>query len=293
MSDIAAAGSGKGHRDENFPVASVFITPRHRAPILAFYDFVRAADDISDHAALSGDEKIAMLDRMEAALLSGGEPIAVALRLREALAERGLEPRHAQDLLIAFRRDVTQTRYRDFDDLMDYCRYSAMPVGRFVLDVHGEDRGATWGANDALCAALQIINHLQDCAKDYRSLDRVYLPQDLLAAQGASVDMLAETAAPPPLAASLRELARRTSELLAQSSPFADRIADIRLAMEVGAIQRLAETLTRRLLVADPLSEAVHAGKGQFLATALFGAGAVLLRRLTRPRSRALAGESA
>ena len=77
--------------------------------------------------------------------------------------------------------DVTKRRYRDWDDLMNYCRYSAMPVGRFVLDVHGEPR-STWPANDALCAALQIINHLQDCGEDYRNLDRVYLPLDLLAA---------------------------------------------------------------------------------------------------------------
>jgi squalene synthase HpnC len=294
MSDIAAAASGKTHRDENFPVASGLVARRHRAPILAFYDFVRAADDIADHADLPPQEKLAKLDRLEAALLSGAEPIAVASRLRAILAERGLEPRHAQDLLIAFRRDVTQTRYRDVDDLIDYCRYSAMPVGRFVLDVHGEDRAATWGLNDPLCAALQIINHLQDCAKDYRDLGRVYLPQDMLAAHGASVEMLAAPAAAPPLAEALRALARRTQDLLAESAAFADRIADIRLAMEVGAIQRLAETLTARLLVADPLSAKVHASKAQFAVTALAGAGSVLLRRLVRPRPRALAaGESA
>ncbi|HEY8066761.1 MAG TPA: squalene synthase HpnC [Methylosinus sp.] len=283
MSDIAAAASGKGHKDENFPVASLF-APRHRAAVLAFYGFVRAADDISDHATLSGDRKIAMLDRMEAALLGSGEDIPVAAKLRAELAERGLEPRHAQDLLIAFRRDVTQLRYRDWDDLIDYCRYSAMPVGRFVLDVHGEDRARTWGANDALCAALQIINHLQDCAKDYRNLDRVYLPQDMLAANGASVDMLAAERASPPLAATLRALAERTQQLLKESAPFADRIVDTRLALEVGAIQRLAETLTARLRLADPLSETVHASKSQYLLTALAGAGTTLLRRLVGPR---------
>lgn len=285
MSDIAAAASGKGHGDENFPVASIFIAPRHRAPILAFYDFVRAADDISDHATLSGDEKIDMLDRMEAALLGSGEDIPVAAKLRAALAERGLEPRHAQDLLAAFRRDVTQLRYRDWDDLIDYCRYSAMPVGRFVLDVHGEDRARTWGPNDALCAALQIINHLQDCAKDYRSLDRVYLPQDALEIHGARVEMLSAERAAPQLAATLRALAERTQDLLKESAPFADLVADTRLAMEVGAIQRLAETLTARLRVADPLCEKVHAAKSRFLFTALAGAGAALARRLVRPRA--------
>jgi squalene synthase HpnC len=284
MSDIAAAGSGKGHKDENFPVASLF-APRHRAAVLAFYDFVRAADDISDHVTLPGEQKIAMLDRMEAALLGSGEDIPVAAKLRAELDARGLEPRHAQDLLLAFRRDVTQLRYRDWDDLVDYCRYSAMPVGRFVLDVHGEDRATCWGPNDALCAALQIINHLQDCAKDYRGLDRVYLPQDALAAHGASVEMLSAEKASPQLAASLRALAERTQELLRESAPFAALIADTRLAMEVGAIQRLAETLTARLLVADPLSEKVHAANGAFLCTALVGAGTVLLRRLLWPRA--------
>ena len=82
---------------------------------------------------------------------------------------------------------VTKLRYRDWDDLIDYCRYSAMPVGRFVLDVHGESRD-TWPANDALCAALQVINHLQDCAKDYRELNRVYIPEDALLAGAGSVD---------------------------------------------------------------------------------------------------------
>jgi squalene synthase HpnC len=285
--DIAQTSSGKTHRDENFPVASFLIAPRHRAPILAFYDFVRAADDIADHPTLSAQEKLDLLDALDAALLGQAEEDAdVARRLRETCRERRLDPQHARDLITAFKRDVTQLRYRDWDDLIDYCRYSATPVGRFVLDVHGEDRAATWGPNDALCAALQIVNHLQDCAKDYRSLDRVYLPQDALAAHGASVEMLSAERASPQLAATLRALAERTQELLRESAPFADLIADTRLAMEVGAIQRLAETLTARLLVADPLCEKVHASKSMFLFTALAGAGATLLRRLL-PRAAA------
>ena len=180
------ARSGKGHRDENFPVASRVIHPRHRGPILAFYEFVRTADDIADHPSLPPQEKLALLDRLEASLLGSRDDDAVGVALRAQLDERQLSPRHAQDLLTAFRLDVTKLRYRDWDDLIDYCRYSAMPVGRFVLDVHGESR-ATWGANDALCAALQIINHLQDCGKDYRALDRVYIPRDAFAASGAAV----------------------------------------------------------------------------------------------------------
>ena len=277
--EIANTASGKTHRYENFPVASRLIAPPFRAPILAFYNFVRAADDISDHASLTPKEKLALLDRLEAALLKRGPDEEPARLLREELERRSLSPQHACDLLTAFRRDVTQLRYEDWDDLIDYCRYSAMPVGRFVLDVHGENAGETWGPNDALCAALQIINHLQDCGKDYRDLDRVYLPLDTLRDFGASVEMLALPAAPAPLRAALKKLAGRTGDLLAQARPFADRIADARLAMEVGAIQSLAELLTRRLSVADPLSEKVHASKAQFALVGALGATAALLRR--------------
>jgi len=254
MIDIADTASGKTHRDENFPVASFLIAPRFRAPILAFYDFVRAADDIADHPALTPEQKLELLDRLDAALTGQGPDEPVARHLRDVQRERGLTPQHASDLLTAFRRDVTQLRYRDWDDLIDYCRYSAMPVGRFVLDAHGEDSSRTWPANDALCAALQIINHLQDCGKDYRELNRIYLPQDAFAAAGADVGMLAGRAAPPPLLVAIRALAEKTDSLLDRSRPFADLIDDARLTMEVGAIQRLAETLTATLRRADPLS---------------------------------------
>jgi len=283
--DIAQTSSGKTHRDENFPVASFLIAPRHRAPILAFYDFVRAADDIADHPTLDAQQKLDLLDALDAALMgAAAQDAPVARRLRELCRERGLDPRHARDLILAFKRDVTQLRYRDWDDLLDYCRYSAMPVGRFVCDVHAEDPSRVWAANDALCAALQIINHLQDCGKDCRNLDRVYLPLDSLAAHGASVDMLALESAPPPLLATVRDLNEKTGRLLAQSRPFADLIDDLRLAMEVGAIQTLAERLVARLAVADPLSDNVHEGKFGFALTGAAGALGALLRRVSRPR---------
>ena len=197
--DPAALRSGKGHRDENFPVASRLIHPRHRGAILAFYEFVRIADDIADHATLGAQEKLDLLDRLEAGLLGRHDEQQQAVALRNVLRERNLSPRHAQDLLTAFRMDVTKLRYRDWDDLMGYCTYSAMPVGRYVLDVHGEDR-TTWPANDALCAALQIINHLQDCKKDFFALNRVYIPEDALAAAGASIEDIGRDRSTPALA---------------------------------------------------------------------------------------------
>jgi phytoene/squalene synthetase len=180
-------------------------------------------------------------------------------------------PRHAQDLLTAFRMDVTKLRYRDWDDLIGYCTYSAMPVGRFVLDVHGESR-ALWPANDALCAALQIINHLQDCGKDYRDLDRVYIPLDAFAETGATVDALGSERATPALLACIQKLARRTGEtLLRESRPFSAAIADMRLALEVAVIQAYAERLTAMLRARDPLSERVHLGKAGTAGLGLVG----------------------
>jgi squalene synthase HpnC len=271
MTTAAELRSGKGHRDENFPVASRLISPRHRGPILAFYNFVRTADDIADHPTLPPSDKLQLLDRLEATLLGRNDDEPAGVALRNQLAERHLAPRHAQDLLTAFRMDVTKLRYRDWDDLIGYCAYSAMPVGRFVLDVHGESR-ALWPANDALCAALQIINHLQDCGKDYRDLDRVYIPLDAFADSGASVEALGAARATPALLACIRKLARRTGEtLLRESRPFSAAIADMRLALEVAVIQAYAERLTAMLCLRDPLSERVHLGKAGTAGLGLVG----------------------
>ncbi len=273
--------SGKGAGDENFPVASALVAARHRPVIMAFYRVARMADDIADHPSASADEKLTRLHTVEASLTGRDNGVPEAVALRHALADRDLGPEHMLDLLKAFRRDVSQSRYADWDELMDYCRYSAAPVGRFVLDVHGEAR-STWPASDALCAALQVVNHLQDCGKDYLELDRVYLPRDTLDRTGAQVEMLAASFAEPALRSTLAELASRTQGLLESARPFARQIKDLRLALEVGAVQRLAESLNARLLTRDPLSEPVHHGRLQALGIAALGAGGALIRRVGR-----------
>jgi squalene synthase HpnC len=272
MSDAAVLASGKTHTDENFPVASWVLSPERRAPIMAFYRFARAADDVADHPTAPAGQKLAVLDRMRAGLEGADGVSPEGEGLRRVLAAHGLSDQHALDLLEAFRRDVTKTRYGDWDELMDYCRYSAAPVGRFVLDVHGESRAA-WPANDALCAALQVINHLQDCGKDYRQIDRVYIPLDLLNAAGASVDALGDDQASPALKGVISGLARRTAGLLEVSRPFAGQILDWRLALEVTVIQRLAESLTRRLNYRDPLSGRTHHRPIEVLGLSLLALG--------------------
>lgn len=271
---MSELNSGKGHKDENFPVASWIVKREYRAPILAFYRFARAADDIADHPTAPPDDKLARLAQMRAGLTgakgSGGAPEAMALA--EAARERGFDLVHAQDLLGAFVQDVTAHRYADWEALIGYCKMSAMPVGRFVLDVHGEDR-AIWPLSDALCAALQIINHLQDCGKDYRAIDRVYVPTSNLEAAGIGVEALAEPQASPALRGVITGLAEQTSLLLQRSAPFAAHIKDRRLSAEVAVIQRLAEDLTGLLLTRDPLSETVHHSKPRAASLAL---GAIL-----------------
>jgi hydroxysqualene synthase len=268
MTSASELRSGKGERDENFPVASWIIHPRHRALILAYYNFVRTADDIADHATLPGDEKLAYLDLLEAELLGTGDTQAEAVSLRRALAERGMAPRHALDVLIAFRMDVTKLRYENWDEVIHYCRYSAMPVGRFMLDVHGEST-STWAASDALCAALQINNHLQDCGRDFRELNRVYLPRDALAASGASVEQLGLS--PPAMLACLQALAVRNAALLNEGRSLSAEIRDFRLGVEVSVIQAYADRIVRLLKVRDPLRERVHLNKFELLTFSLAG----------------------
>lgn len=283
-----ALASGKGHRDENFPVASFVLKPEHRGPVMDFYRFARLADDIADNPQSPPAQKLALLAQMRAGI--NGDALATpqaatpeAAALAATMAQRGLDPVHARDLLCAFERDARGDPTPTWDALMDYCRYSAMPVGRYVLDVHGEPR-CTWPASDALCAALQIINHVQDCAKDYRAIGRVYLPREMLAAQGSSAADLLLPAATPGLRAVIRELAVRAQALLAESAEFSAMIRDARLAIEVAIIHGLAVSLAAKLVVHDPLSDRVHHSKLEAAGLALRAGAAQWWNRI---RSRA------
>ena len=285
MTTSADVASGKGATDENFPVASHLIAARHRPAVMAFYDFVRAADDVADHATLTPDAKLATLDQMEASLLGQADTEPVARPLRAVLTERKLSPRHALDLLAAFRLDCTKPRTADWADLLHYCSLSAMPVGRYMLDVHGESE-ATWPASDAVCAALQIINHIQDCGKDFRDLDRVYIPDDALAKAGVPVEALGQAAASPALRGLLRDLAQRTMLLLDEGAVLPSQVKDFRLSLETAIIIGLARRLTTTLETHDPLSETVHHSKATFAGVALMSALGAAVGRLVRPTQR-------
>lgn len=263
--------SGKDRGDENFPVGSVLIRKALRPHIHAFYTYARNGDDIADSPDLSADDKIARLDLMEAVLLgqaTEGSPSAT--RLRASLAETGVSPVHAQELLVAFRRDARKTRYASWDELLDYCRYSAVPVGRYVLDLHGESPAA-WPANDALCASLQVLNHLQDCGKDFAGLNRSYLPQDMLDAAGATVTDVTRPAETAGLRQVFGRVLDRVDALNAEAARFPGQVRDRRLRLEVGVIVGLAQRLTRRLRQGDPVATRVKLVKTD-VAGSLVGA---------------------
>lgn len=276
------AQTSKTERDENFPVASRLIASRFRTVILAFYRFARQADDVADHPTLAPQAKLDALEALDASLTGARDSEPVAIALRKALADRNLNPVHARDLIAAFRLDVTKSRYRDWRELMDYCALSAMPVGRFVLDVHGQSV-ALWPASDAICASLQIINHLQDCGQDLMRLDRIYLPEDALRRSGATYADLAAPRASPGLRAAIGDLAQKSGALLDQGADLAAGVSDWRLACEIGATVRLARANIARLMKRDPLSERVHPGKGAFLWSALIGAAQGAIARVAGP----------
>ncbi|MGB8275581.1 MAG: squalene synthase HpnC [Alphaproteobacteria bacterium] len=265
--------SGKGSRNENFPVGSFLLSRRLRPHVALFYAFARAIDDIADNPDLEPDDKVARLDGFEKAVtgrIAGVPGFEKAYRLRESLIATGVTPQHCVDLVAAFKRDATKLRYRDWDDLMGYCNLSAAPVGRYLLDLHGEDR-AGYPASDALCNALQVINHLQDCADDYRNLDRVYLPLDWMTEMGAAVEDLARPAAGPALRRVMDRTLDGVDSLLPLARELPRRLESRRLAMESSVIVVIAERLTGLLRRRDPVAERVELTPLQFLACAAAG----------------------
>jgi farnesyl-diphosphate farnesyltransferase len=268
------APSGKDRTQENFPVG-VLLSRRLRPHVHAFYTFARNADDIADNPTLSPADKIARLGIMEDVLLARrDEGAPSALALRASLAQTGVTPDHARDLLHAFRHDATTSRTATWAELMDYCRYSAMPVGRYVLDLH-DAPPAAHAPSDALCAVLQILNHLQDCARDLADLDRCYLPLDLLDAAGATVEDLRRPAETPALRVVFATLLDRCDELNRAAAPLPARAPGPRLRLECAVITALARRLTARLRAGDPLATRVKLTRGDVVWSAASALGAL------------------
>ena len=273
------AWSGKDRTQENFPVGSLLVRPALRRHVHAFYSFARNADDIADSAVLAPADKLARLGVMEDVLLGhaqAGAPSAAGLRA--SLGQTGVTDAHARDLLRAFRQDATQTRYATWPDLLEYCRYSAMPVGRHVLALHGEAADCT-APSDALSSALQILNHLQDMARDLAGLDRCYLPEAWLAAEGSGVDDVRRPAETPGLRRVIDRLLDGCDVMNDQAGALPLRVRDARLRLETGVIVGLSRRLAARLRAGDPL-----AGRVRLRRTDVAASLAGTVRYLRRPK---------
>lgn len=272
--DAAETPSGKGAGDENFPVGSWLMPARLRPHVAVFYAFARTIDDIADNPHLSPADKIARLDGFADAIRGERADDAryeKAHRIRASLLETKVSIRHCLDLIAAFKQDAVKSRYADWDDLMGYCDLSASPVGRYLLDLHGESRDG-YGASDALCNALQVLNHLQDCKADFLALDRVYLPGTWMKAEGAMVDALREPRSSPALRRVIDRTLDATDGLLRVARTLPGRLGDRRLAMEAGAIVEIAIRLARALRRRDPVAERVELSRLQFIICCARGA---------------------
>lgn len=284
----AETPSGKGAGDENFPVGSFLLPARLRPHVAIFYAYARAIDDVADNPDLEPDDKIARLDGFAAAV-SGRECQDAAYRkghdIRDSLAACRVTPRHCLDLVAAFKQDAVKLRYDDWDDLIGYCNLSAAPVGRYLIDLHGEAATA-YPASDALCNALQVLNHLQDCQDDYRALDRVYLPGDWLADAGITVAALDEPRSPAGLRQVLDRCLDATDALLRHADRLPGQLHNSRFAMEAAAIVSIAWSLSAELRRRDPLAKRVALTKIQFARCCTRGVLGVLMRRLPGPGRR-------
>ncbi len=284
MSQAVETPSGKGAGDENFPVGSWLLPARLRPHVATYYRFARAIDDIADNPELTPDDKVARLDRFEKAVtgaVTGDPALETAQRMRASLAETGITAKHCVDLVTAFKQDATKLRYADWADLLGYCEYSANPVGRYLLDLHGEDAGG-YPYSDALCSALQVLNHLQDCQDDYRNLDRVYLPLDWMDAEGIDVAALDAEGGSPGLRRVLDHCLDGVDELMAAARQLPAHLKSRHLAMESAIIVRLAGRLTALLRAGDPVAGRVALSRLDFASCGLRGAGGEILHRVLR-----------
>ena len=281
MTSTAEISSGKDVAYENFPVGSWLLPARLRPAIATFYAFARATDDIADSPILPAAEKTERLNGYERALLGGEQyeaAYAEAHAMRRSLAETQTSARHCVDLLAAFKQDATKLRYKNWGELIGYCQLSAAPVGRYLIDLHGGSED-NYMSSDALCVALQILNHLQDVRADYLDLDRVYLPTGWFAEEGSNVTELRAHQSSPAMRRILDRALDGVDELLQTAGAVGIAIVNTRLAMEAEVISAIARKLAVKLRRNDPLGSRVVLNKPQYIYCGVAGVARAMLHR--------------
>lgn len=254
--------SGKNASSENFPVGSWLLPPHLRRHVFVYYAFARAVDDIADSDSLDAAEKIRRLNEYEKAIndkcTQAGHEKADAMRA--SLAETGVSVTYCTDLIAAFKQDAIKDRYDSWQDLLDYCRLSAVPVGRYMIDLHGSSHDR-YHASDALCSALQIINHLQDLKADYLKLDRIYLPRGWMREAGVCERELSGGQCSTGLRATIDRTLKGINDLLKEAAGIERTISSRRLSIEASIILYIARALSAKLSRMDPVKTRVELSK--------------------------------
>lgn len=272
--DAVETPSGKGAADENFPVGSFLLPKALRPHVAAFYAFARAIDDIADDPALPDPEKVRRLKAFDAALRGEpghGEAFAKAHALRESMKATNVPTVHGSDLIAAFIQDCEKKRYHSWEELLGYCEKSANPVGRYLLDLHGEAQGG-YRYSDALCTVLQIVNHLQDMKDDKRNLDRIYVIEPWLSEAGGALCDIDADAESPALRRTINRMLDGCEALMKEARRLPFALKSRHLAMESAVIVRLAERLIALLRSGDPVARRVALSKLDFARAGIAGA---------------------
>ena len=254
--------------DENFPVASIMIAPKLRPLVMDYYHFARYCDDISDNPELSSEEKVAQLNEISDIFYGKtkyrGNKLSFAARLKNDFLREELDFSLAGDLLTAFRRDSIGFVYQTWEELVNYCLYSAVPVGRFMLAIHQES-SITYQPAASLCVALQIVNHLQDIKYDLLKLNRLYLPSEMMKEYNVhKEDLLAEKSTPE-----LKALIGHISELvrgqMKEGAVLPHLVKSRRLRYQLCIILSLTNLMLNKINKGDVLSKEIRLSKWNWL----------------------------
>jgi squalene synthase HpnC len=238
---------------ENFPVASVLLPAGLRPPVEAIYAFARSADDLADEGDAEPQARLAALDNYETELdrIESGLPSNIPLfaRLATTVKNHSLPLQPFRDLLSAFKQDVVKTRYASFEELLDYCRRSANPVGELMLRLYGAADAVSMKQSDAICTALQLINFWQDVAIDWKK-DRIYLPQEDMQRFGVSEAHLNEARTNNQWRALMEFEVDRARTLILSGAPLALRLPG-RIGWELRLVVQGGLRILERIEAAD------------------------------------------
>ena len=266
--DVSYLMSGKSYPDENFPVASFLMTKKIRSIVRVFYFFARMADDIADHQKLSSNQKKNILLFFDNAISKSKKTNNKVLdKMIARFKELPSGKKYSRNLLKAFMMDASNKKYKNWNDLLYYCKFSANPVGRFVIDAVNERKNIEkiYEASDSLCTALQIINHIQDCKKDFKELNRVYIPESFFKKYSLDKKILRKSKSIENFERLKIEIVDNVLVSLRKTKLGLREIQSWRLRKETLIILNIAKRLCNLLKINDPLEKQIKLSRIDFI----------------------------